>query len=89
MENCPLCRARLRGASLCPRCGADLQPPQQAERAARRHEQEALRALLADHLDIANRALQQAIALKQHPEQRHLAALIRYSRHHPSPIIKY
>jgi hypothetical protein len=76
MQRCPICRARLRDQSQCPRCGADLALPQLAEKAARVHEQQALKALLQGEPGQAHHSLKRAIRLKQNPNQPLLAALI-------------
>lgn len=47
MQRCPICRARLRGANICPRCGADLTVAQRTSQSARIHQAKAF-ALLAD-----------------------------------------
>lgn len=76
MQRCPVCRARLRGAPICPRCEADLGRAQQAEQAARRRERQALEALLAGQPQTAAAALAQAKALHRRPMPALLAALI-------------
>lgn len=42
MGRCPLCRARLNGPAVCPRCGADLTLAQAAEAQAARYLHQAL-----------------------------------------------
>jgi predicted amidophosphoribosyltransferase len=47
VTRCPLCRARLGSAAVCPRCGADLTQAQKAEAEAHRRLQQALAAWAA------------------------------------------
>lgn len=83
MQRCPLCRARLRGAAVCPRCEADLERAQRAEHSARALELQALEALLCSAPDAADAALAQAETLHRHPMQPVLAEIIKQARAHP------
>ncbi len=64
MERCPACRARLKGATVCGRCGCDLTIPLNIERQAKLLEQSALVALSRNELTTARSALVHARHLK-------------------------
>ena len=64
MERCPACRARLKGAAVCGRCGCDLTIPLLIERQAKLLEQSAVAALSRDELATARSALDHARHLK-------------------------
>jgi len=75
MERCPLCRARLRGQTLCPRCGADLHLAQCAATAAQTLTLQAMHAMTRDDWKGAAQALEQALALEHSKLRRHLRNL--------------
>ncbi len=76
MDRCPLCRARLRGQELCPRCGAELRLVLRTEAAAREQEARALEAIAAGDREGALRALERAALLKRHPIQGQLRGML-------------
>jgi predicted amidophosphoribosyltransferase len=84
MQRCPICRARLRGESLCPRCGTDLSLPVEIEQRAQRLEQEAVRRLAAGQLQGAESRLVEALGLCATPLGRLLLRFVRdHRRSHP------
>ena len=60
MEACPICRASLRGASICRRCRADLSKLQEVERRGQRLAGVAMLALAEDDLAAAAHWLRRA-----------------------------
>ncbi|HHH39001.1 MAG TPA: hypothetical protein ENK50_05440 [Sedimenticola sp.] len=76
MERCPVCRARLKGASLCPRCGSDLSRVLQAARRARQLEHEAVLQLAGGAPEQARETLRRALALKTTPLARSLLGFL-------------
>jgi hypothetical protein len=79
MQRCPICRARLRGESLCPRCGSDLSLPVRTEQRAQRLEQDAVRRLAAGEPERAESLLVEALSLRATPLGR---VLLRFLRDH-------
>jgi len=75
MERCPNCRARLKDACRCPRCGTDLSLPLKIEQRARSLEQTAVMQLARGEMEQAERALDKALRLKPSPLAR---ALLRF-----------
>lgn len=76
MERCPVCRARLRGESNCPRCGAELSLVQHISQAALTHEARALILAAEGEFTQANEAIDQAGKLKKSDLQHHLREFI-------------
>jgi len=77
MERCPNCRARLKDAWRCPRCGTDLSLPLKIERRVRSLEKKAVIRLVSGDLAQAERVLDEALGLKPSPLAR---ALLRFVR---------
>ena len=67
MERCPVCRSRLRGLTVCRRCGSDLAPLLSISAKAEEALRNALRYTERDELDQARRAAQQARSLRLTP----------------------
>ncbi|MCP4700728.1 MAG: hypothetical protein GY862_28320 [Gammaproteobacteria bacterium] len=67
MERCPACRARLKGASLCPRCGADLSQALCSQSEAEEMQAWAIELLGKNDLRGAAWAVKQALSLKRDP----------------------
>lgn len=76
MERCPVCRARLRGESNCPRCGADLALVQHISHAASIHEARALTLVAEGEFVQAKEAIDQAGKLKKSDLQHDLREFI-------------
>ncbi len=64
MERCPICRSRLNGKWLCPRCGSDLSLPLKIEQRAQLFEQNAVIRIAAGEMEQAERVLDEAMSLK-------------------------
>ena len=62
LSRCPVCRARLSGVTLCPRCGAELGSVAAAVRAARAAEGRAVHHLAQGRTEAAATALAEARA---------------------------
>lgn len=67
MERCPCCNARLSGATVCPRCQADLGGVIGSEQLAQQCLKNAMQFWFADEPQRAISALTQSIKLKQTP----------------------
>lgn len=67
MERCPTCRARLREASVCPRCRTDLSLPLAAEARSAQCLRHALAHLLQGDRAAARSALEEALRYKREP----------------------
>ena len=80
MERCPICRARLNGKSLCPRCGADLSLPQEIEQRVQELEINAVMRIAAGQRERAARVLGEALRLKSTPLARVLQRFVRDTR---------
>ena len=76
MERCPVCRARLRGESNCPRCGADLALVQHISHAASIHEVRALTLVVEGEFAQAKEAIDEAGKLKKSDLRHHLREFI-------------
>ena len=74
MKRCPLCKADLKGADLCRRCGADLSSACKAAEAARRHYRAAREAFLQGDSKTMLAHAEQAISKRRVPETRRLLA---------------
>lgn len=64
MERCPICRARLQQAEVCPRCGSELATVLQVEKQAAQCQQQVRDLLYAYDYEQAHQAAQQALQLK-------------------------
>ena len=67
MQNCPACRARYKGQSICTRCGTDLSLPLLSEQQATEQLRRAVQYLSNKDYNCAAIALQQAQQLQQTP----------------------
>jgi hypothetical protein len=79
MERCPVCRARLRGEWLCPRCGSDLSLPVKIAQRVRQLEQRAVMRLAVGDKERAEAALLEASRLQSTQLAR---ALLRFLQEH-------
>jgi len=77
MERCPICRARLKGEWLCPRCGSDLSLPLKIEQRVRLLEQDAVMRVAKGEMEQAEQVLDKALRMKSNPL---LRALLRFVR---------
>jgi hypothetical protein len=75
MENCPICRASLNGASTCRRCRADLERVQEVEGLGEQLRGRAMLSLAAGDTVVAGRWLRRARTIHITPE---LLALERF-----------
>jgi hypothetical protein len=78
MERCPVCRARVKDASPCPRCGADLARVLYIETTRQALEREAVGRLGEGDLPGASALLEQAQRLQRTPLNVILPGFIRY-----------
>jgi len=76
MQRCPVCNARLSGATLCPRCGADLSRIQTTEHLAKQWLGVALHSLRCRRTDVAVSAVLRAASFKQSPAARLLKGFL-------------
>ena len=76
MERCPICRARLREATHCPRCGADLALALETEQRAQTLERDAVEWIAKGEPEQAERALREALRLRSSPFARALLAFL-------------
>lgn len=67
MQNCPACRARYKGQTMCTRCGTDLTLPLLSEQKAMEQLRRAVQCLSNKDYTCAVIALQQAQQLQQTP----------------------
>ncbi len=67
MERCPICKARLKTGTTCPRCGADISTPLKIEHQAEILLNHALKQLEIGNLNAAKQAVEQSIELKVEP----------------------
>jgi uncharacterized Zn finger protein (UPF0148 family) len=67
MERCPICRARLKGEWLCPRCGTDLSLPLKIEQQVQLLEQNAVLRVAKGEMEQAEQDLYKASKLKSTP----------------------
>lgn len=77
MDRCPICKARLKDATICPRCSTDLTLPVQIARQADWLQKRAVAALAEGHLKRARQRVKQVIFLKPTPLARTLLKFIR------------
>lgn len=77
MERCPVCRARLREESACPRCGADLAELRRIEAAARAWERRAAARLAQGDAAGCAEAAARALRLRPSPLAKALAGFAR------------
>jgi len=77
MERCPVCRARLKGEWLCPRCGSDWSLPLKIEQQVRLLEQNAVMRVAKGEMEQAEQVLDKALRMKSNPL---LRALLRFVR---------
>ncbi len=77
MERCPICRARLRGAGVCPRCGADLALALAAEYRAQVLERAAVDCIARGDRPRAEQVLEEALRLRSTPLARALLGFVR------------
>ncbi len=82
MERCPICRARLKGEWLCPRCGSDLSLPLKIEQRVRLLEQDAVMRVAKGEMEQAEQVLDKALRMKPNPL---LRALLRFVRENQPP----
>ena len=76
LPRCPVCRARLSGATLCPRCGAELTSVAAVARAAAAAEGRAVHHLAAGRTEAAAAALAEARSLSRSPFGEALAGFV-------------
>jgi len=67
MERCPICKARLKETTTCPRCGADLANALNIEHQSEILLNNALKQLETGNLSAAKQAVEQSIQLKAEP----------------------
>jgi hypothetical protein len=77
MERCPICRARLNGQWLCPRCGSDLSLPLKIEQRVQLLEKNAVIRVAAGEMEQAEQVLDEALRLKPTPLVRVLLRFVR------------
>lgn len=80
MERCPNCRARLKGACCCPRCGTDLSLPLKIEQRVHSLEQMAVLQLANGEMEQAEQTLDKALRLKPSPLARVLLGFVQENR---------
>lgn len=80
MERCPVCRARLKGEWLCPRCGSDWSLSLKIEQQVRLLEQNAVMRVAKGEMEQAEQVLDKALRLKTSPLVRVLLRLVRENR---------
>ena len=78
MERCPICKARLKETSICPRCTIDLSIPLSIENQAKSLCSQSVMLLGADHLGDAVQAIEQSIQLKREPLALAVQGFVRY-----------
>jgi len=76
MERCPICRARLNGKWLCPRCGSDLSLLLKIEQRVQLLEQNAVMRVAKGEMEQAERVLDKALGLKPTPLARLLLRFV-------------
>ena len=76
MENCPICRANLNGASVCRRCRADLQKVQEVEQLGQALAGAAMLSLTVGDVAAARQWLRRARAIHATPAVRALEGLL-------------
>jgi hypothetical protein len=87
LERCPVCRSQLRGAAVCPRCGADLTLPQSISASAEQALRNALHCIARGELNAARSAADRTRKLRLTP----LAQLLPGFLEHlvkPQPIVQ-
>jgi hypothetical protein len=67
MERCPICKARLKTGTTCPRCGADISIPLNIEQQSEILLKNALKQLETGNFSSAKLAVEQSIKLKAEP----------------------
>ncbi len=67
MEHCPTCRARLKAASVCPRCGTEISLLLEIITQAEISQKQAVISLFQGDLAAAQSAISYAVTLKQEP----------------------
>jgi hypothetical protein len=77
IDRCPICKARLKDATICPRCSTDLTLPVQIAKQADWFLKRAMAALAEGHLKRARQRVKQVIFLKPTPLARTLLNFIR------------
>ncbi len=77
MERCPICRARLKGEWLCPRCGTDLSLPLKIEQQVQLLEQNAVLRVAKGEMEQAEQDLYKALRLKSTPLAQVLLRFVR------------
>ncbi len=80
MERCPICRARLHGQWLCPRCGSDLSLPMKIEQRVRFLEKDAVLRIAGGEMEQAEQVLNEAFVLQSTPLVRVLLRFVRENR---------
>ena len=76
MDACPICRARLNGATTCRRCRADLQKAQEVEQRGQALAVAAVQVLVAGDAAGAAEWIDRAYAVHASPTVRTLRALV-------------
>ncbi len=85
MDRCPICRARLKGEWLCPRCGSDLSLPLKIEQRVRLLEQDAVMRVAKGEMEQAEQVLNRVLRLKPTPLMRMLLRFVRENQPPGSP----
>jgi len=67
MERCPICKARLKEDTTCPRCGADISSTLNIEQESEILLNNALKQLETGNISAAKQAVEQSIKLKAEP----------------------
>ncbi len=67
MERCPICKARLKKDTTCPRCGADISIPLNIEQESEILLNNALKQLETGNISAAKQAVEQSLNLKTEP----------------------
>ena len=76
MNRCPICRARLKGEWLCPRCGSDLSLLLKIEQRVQFLEQNAVLQVTKGEMEQAEQVLDEALRLKPTPLARVLLRFV-------------
>lgn len=67
MERCPICKARLKEDTTCPRCGADLSNALNIEQESEILLNNALKQLETGNISAAKQAVEKSVKLKAEP----------------------
>ena len=88
MESCPICRARLNGATVCRRCRADLEKVQAVEQHGRALTIAALKSLVEGDFDAAAQWLDRARMVHATPAVRALSDLMDAKDHRDNAALQ-